>query len=86
MAHPVRWGVLSTANIGRAFVRGVGQSRTCCVQAVASRAWTRASEWAREQGVPRAFGSYEELLQCPEVDAVYNPLPNSLHAEWSSKP
>jgi predicted dehydrogenase len=52
---------------------------------VASRAWTRASEWAREQGVPRAFGSYEELLQCPEVDAVYNPLPNSLHAEWSIK-
>lgn len=83
MTRPIRWGILSTANIGRAFARGVGLSRSSCIQAVGSRAWTRASEWAREQGVPRAFGSYEELLTCSEVDAIYNPLPNSLHAEWT---
>ena len=85
MSGPIRWGILSTANIGRAFMKGVGLSRTSCIQAVASREWTRASEWAREHGIPRAFGSYEELLQSGEVDVIYNPLPNSLHAEWTIK-
>jgi len=85
MASSVRWGILSTANIGRAFLRGAGRCRHSCIQAVASREWTRASEWAREHGIPRAFGSYEELLQSGEIDVLYNPLPNSLHAEWTIK-
>ncbi len=85
MGGLVRWGILSTAGIGRAFVRGAGRSRNSCVQAVSSREWTRAHEWAKEHGVPRAFGSYEELLASDEVDAIYNPLPNAMHAEWTIK-
>jgi xylose dehydrogenase (NAD/NADP) len=85
MTRPVRWGILSTANIGRALIRGIGMSASSCVQAVASREWTRANEWAKEHGLPRAFGSYEALLRSDEVDAIYNPLPNSLHAEWTIK-
>lgn len=85
MTSPVRWGILSTANIGRALVRGIGMTASSCVQAVASREWTRANEWAKEQGIPRAFGSYEDLLRAGEVDAIYIPLPNSLHAEWTIK-
>jgi len=56
-----------------------------CVQAVASREYSRASEWAKEHGIPRAFGSYDDMLRSGEIDAVYNPLPNSLHAEWTLK-
>ncbi|HOZ46436.1 MAG TPA: Gfo/Idh/MocA family oxidoreductase [Candidatus Hydrogenedentes bacterium] len=85
MSSSIRWGILSTANIAGKFIRGLGLSCTSCVQAVASREWTRAYEWAKEHGVPRAFGSYEELLKSGEVDVIYNPLPNSLHAEWTIK-
>jgi len=85
MSTRLRWGILSTAHIGRALVRGIGQSDGSCVQAVASREWTRAGEWAKEHGIPRAFGAYDELLASDEIDAVYNPLPNSLHAEWTLK-
>jgi predicted dehydrogenase len=83
MTGDMRWGILSTANIGRALIKGIGLSSTSCVQAVASRERNRATEWAKEHGIPRAFGSYDELLQSGEVDAVYNPLPNSMHAEWT---
>jgi len=85
MKEPVRWGILSTANIGRAILRGIGLSKDSCVHAVASREWTRASEWAKEQGIPRAFGAYDDMLESGEIDVVYNPLPNSLHAEWTIK-
>lgn len=85
MSSMLRWGILSTAGIGRALVRGIGLSKDSCVQAVASREWTRANEWAKEHGVPRAFGSYDDLLESGEVDAIYNPLPNSMHAEWTLK-
>jgi predicted dehydrogenase len=85
MSQPVRWGILSTANIGRSLIRGIGMSASSCVQAVASREWTRASEWAKEHGIPRVFGSYDELLASGEIDAIYVPLPNSLHAEWTIK-
>lgn len=83
MEHTVRWGILSTARIGRAVVKSIGASAYNCVQAVASRDWTRANEWAKECGVPRVFGSYDEMLRSGEISAVYNPLPNSLHAEWT---
>lgn len=85
MAAPVRWGILGTAQIGRAVMRGIGLGLSSCVQAVASRDWTRASEWAKEHGIPRAFGSYDDLIQSHEVDVIYNPLPNSMHAEWTIK-
>ena len=85
MSQALRWGILSTANIGRSLIRGIGLSESNCVQAVASREWTRANEWAKEHGIPRVFGSYDELLASNEVDCIYNPLPNSMHAEWTIK-
>lgn len=85
MSRSVRWGILGTANISRALMRGIGMSATSCVQAVASREWTRAFEWAKEHGIPRPFGSYDEMLHSGEIDVLYNPLPNSLHAEWTIK-
>jgi D-xylose 1-dehydrogenase (NADP+, D-xylono-1,5-lactone-forming) len=77
----LRWGLLSTANITGALL-GSGHGEFV---AVASRSADRAEAFAREHGIPRAHGSYEALLADPEVDAVYVPLPNSLHVEWSIK-
>ena len=79
----VRWGVLSTANINRKVVPGTQRADRCEVVAIASRDPEPATRAAAEFGIPRAHGSYEELLADPEVDAVYNPLPNHLHAEWT---
>ncbi len=75
----LRWGLLSTANINRALL-GSGHGG---IVAVASRSAERAEAYAREHGIERAHGSYEALLADPEVDAIYNPLPNSMHVEWS---
>lgn len=80
---PVRWGIIGTAHIARKVIRGIGHSRSSVVNAVASRDWSRAVEFAKEQGIPQPFGSYENLLRSTEVDAIYNPLPNSMHAEWT---
>ncbi len=80
---PVKWGILSTAHINRLFLAGVEQSQEIEVVAVASRSREKAEAHARDQGIERAFGSYEELLEDPEVEAVYVPLPNSLHIEWA---
>jgi predicted dehydrogenase len=85
MEQPVRWGILGAAQIARRIVRAIGQSRSSVVGAVASRNLERAVEFAGEHGIPRAFGSYEELLNSRDVDAVYVPLPNSLHAEWTMR-
>ncbi len=79
----LRIGILSTANIGRQFIAGVRPSSIVSVDAVASRDAAKAASFAGETGVPRHYGSYEALLADPDIDAIYNPLPNSLHAEWS---
>jgi xylose dehydrogenase (NAD/NADP) len=86
-ARPVlRWGVLSTANIGRAAViPAIRASANGVLAAVASRSDDRAAAFASEHDVPRHHGHYEALLDDPEVDAVYVPLPNSLHREWVVK-
>src|SRR4051812_3521933 len=76
----LRWGVLSTASITDALLRS-GHDQEFV--AVGSRDLDRARTWAAERGFARAHGSYEELLADAEIDAVYNPLPNSLHVEWS---
>jgi predicted dehydrogenase len=80
---PLRLGILSTAKIARLFVSGVSPSSSVTVMAVASRDAAKAERFAAELGIPRHYGSYEALLADPDIDAVYNPLPNSLHAEWS---
>src|SRR5215831_8603937 len=81
---PVRWGVLGVALIatGRALPPLAG-SRHTTVAAIASRSEAKAKAAAQALGVPRAYGSYEELLADPTIEAVYNPLPNHLHAEWT---
>jgi D-xylose 1-dehydrogenase (NADP+, D-xylono-1,5-lactone-forming) len=80
---PVRWGILSTARINRKLLAGAALSSEVDVVAVGSRDLGRARAFADEHGIPAAYGSYEELLADPSVEAIYNPLPNTLHCEWS---
>src|SRR5438552_12950866 len=82
-ARPLRLGILGTANIARLFISGVRGSPKVSVQAVASRDLERGKAFAADTGVPRAYATYDALLADPAIDAVYNPLPNNLHAEWT---
>src|SRR5687767_85179 len=82
----VRWGILSTAKIGREkVIPAMQQSKLCEVVAIASRQKEQAEKEAALLHIQKAYGSYEELLSDPEIDAVYIPLPNHLHVEWSIK-
>ncbi|HEY7667773.1 MAG TPA: Gfo/Idh/MocA family oxidoreductase [Actinomycetota bacterium] len=84
MTGALRFGVLSTADIGmRKVLPAMLRADRVEVVAIASRDLGRAQAAAAELGLPRAHGSYEDLLADPDVDAVYNPLPNHLHAEWT---
>src|SRR4051794_39915395 len=85
MSRTIRWGLLSTANINGKILAGAAQEENVEIRAVASRDRERAERYARENGIPRAHGSYEELLADDEVDAVYISLPNLLHHEWTLK-
>jgi predicted dehydrogenase len=77
---PVKWGIISTANIGVAkVIPGMLKSKDLEVVAISSRRLKVAKEWAGKLGIPKAYGSYEEMLADPEIEAVYNPLPNHLH-------
>jgi predicted dehydrogenase len=81
----LRWGVLSTADIARKkVIPGLLKAERCEVVAIASRDAAQARRAADELGIPTAHGSYEALLADPTVDVVYIPLPNHLHAEWTS--
>ena len=79
----LRIGILGAARIARKFVDGVAGSAKVAAVAVAARERSRADAFANATGVPLVFDSYDALLQSDAIDAVYNPLPNSLHAEWS---
>jgi len=82
--NDLRWGILSTAKIARKkVIPGMQKADRCRVVALGSRDEDRAREVAGELGIPKAHGSYEALLEDPEVDAVYVPLPNHLHAAWT---
>ncbi len=83
--HPLRIGILGCANIAKQFARDVQPSAAVQIVAVASRDADKAAAFAAAQGIARHHASYEALLADPEVDAVYIPLPNSLHAEWAVK-
>lgn len=79
-----RWGILSTANIGRrAMIPALKDSPMAEIVAVSSRDGDRALHFADELNIPKAYGSYQAMLDEGEIDAVYNPLPNHLHKEWS---
>ena len=82
----VRWGVLSTADIGMSKVTpAIQQAENCEVVAIASRSEEQAKAAADQLGIPGFYGSYEALLDADDVDAVYIPLPNNLHHEWTIK-
>jgi D-xylose 1-dehydrogenase (NADP+, D-xylono-1,5-lactone-forming) len=81
--EPVRWGILSTADINRLVIPPAQASPEVDLVGVASRGQARADVYAREWGIPRAYASYEELLADDEIEAVYISLPNHLHVEWS---
>ena len=82
----VRWGILSTANIGMTKVTpAIQQAENCEVVAIASRSEEQAQGAASQLGIPGFYASYEALLEADEVDAVYIPLPNNLHHEWTIK-
>jgi len=81
----LNWGLLSTARINRVLIAPLQISKRNHLLAVASRSQAVADVYAREKRIPRAHGSYEALLADPEIDVIYNSLPNHLHAEWTIK-
>ena len=86
MSKKLRWGVLSTAAIGiRKVLPAMQQGQHTTVTGIASRDLGRAQAAAAALGIAKAYGSYEELLADPEIDAIYNPLPNQLHVPWTIK-
>lgn len=82
----VRWGVLSTAKIGiERVIPAMKQCELCEIVAIASSSIEKAQDAAMKLGIQKAYGSYEDLLNAPDIDAVYIPLPNHLHVSWSIK-
>ncbi|WP_274649708.1 Gfo/Idh/MocA family protein [Paenibacillus humicola] len=86
MTRKLRWGIVGCAGIAiRSVIPGIMQSATGEVSAIASRGIAKAEETAARFNIPKTYGSYEELLADGEIDAVYIPLPNHLHMEWTIK-
>src|SRR5437867_2163395 len=85
MPDKIRWGLLSTANINKALIDPIRQAKRSELVAVASRDAAKAQAYAQEHGIPKAYGSYEALLADPDIDVIYNPLPNTMHGEWTVK-
>jgi predicted dehydrogenase len=84
MPEKIRWGIISTAKIGtEKVIPGMQRSKRGTVDALASRSAATAKAAAARLGIPKAYGSYEEMLADPDIDAVYNPLPNNLHIDWT---
>src|SRR6185437_3393361 len=85
MTKPVRWGIMSTANINAKVLKGAALTADVNVVAVGSRDGDRSRAYASQWGIERAYGSYEELLADDDVEAVYIPLPNSMHHDWTMR-
>ena len=86
MMRKVKWGVLGTADIARGqTIPGMQLAEHCELYAIAGRKIEKAKAYQEEFGFQKAYGSYDELLADPEVEAVYIPLPNDIHCEWSIK-
>jgi xylose dehydrogenase (NAD/NADP) len=79
----VKWGIVSTAHINRLFLAGARESPDLEILAVASRDQPKAERYAHDNGIERAYGKYDALLNDPDIDAVYISLPNSLHIDWT---
>ncbi len=86
MKQKVRWGILGTAKIAREkVIPGMQSGSLCDVAAIASRDLDNARKVAEDLGIPQPYGSYDGLLADPEIDAVYIPLPNNMHFEWTAR-
>ena len=86
MPEKIKWGVMGAANIAlKKVIPGMQRGEWCEITALASRDLTKAQRAANELGIPKSFGSYEDLLADPEIEAIYNPLPNHLHVPWTIK-
>jgi len=85
MAAKFKWGLLSTARSNQSILGGMAHSERGEIVAVGSRDKARAEAYAAAKGLAHAYGSYEELLADPDIQIIYNPLPNELHAEWTIK-
>jgi predicted dehydrogenase len=86
MNRKVRWGILSTAAIGLSkVIPAMQRGEWSEVSAIASRDLGKATQFAKQLGIPKAYGSYEALLADSEIEAIYNPLPNHLHVPWTIK-
>jgi xylose dehydrogenase (NAD/NADP) len=81
----LRWGILSTARVAHSLVEPIRQAARSELVGVASRDGTKAQAFAYRYGIPKAYESYEALLADPEIDVIYNALPNSYHCEWTVK-
>ena len=82
----LRWGILSTAKIGlKKVIPAMQKSKFCEITAIASRNLERANEESLKLRIPKAYGSYDKLIEDSEIDAIYIPLPNHLHVKWSIK-
>ncbi|MEM7233459.1 MAG: Gfo/Idh/MocA family oxidoreductase, partial [Planctomycetota bacterium] len=86
MAKKLRWGILSVAKIGtEKVIPAMQKGEFCDIVGLASRDAARAKETADSLGIPKSYGSYEDLLADPDIDAIYNPLPNHMHVPWTIK-
>ncbi len=82
----IRWGIISTAKIGvMKVIPAMQQAEFCEVSAISSRDYESSKAVAKKLGIPKYYGSYVELINDPDIDAIYNPLPNNMHLEWSVK-
>jgi xylose dehydrogenase (NAD/NADP) len=85
MGKKLRWGILGVAKINERLLPAFAKAGNADLIGIASRSLERAKDAAKAAGIPKAFGSYEALLDDPDIDAVYIPLPNTLHDEWTRK-
>ena len=86
MVDKVKWGILGVANIAvKKVIPAMQLGQWCDITAIASRDLSKAQNAASQLGIPRAYGSYEELIADPDIEAIYNPLPNNLHVDWTIK-
>lgn len=85
MTDKLRWGLLSTAKINRALISPIQAATRSELHGIASRDLAKAKSYAAENNIPNAYGSYEDMLADPQIDAVYISLPNNLHCEWTVK-
>jgi predicted dehydrogenase len=83
--NKLRWGILGVAHINRRLLPAFGKAVNAELVGIASRTLDRAQEAATAAGIPKAYGSYQALLDDPAIDAVYIPLPNHLHSDWTRK-